>query len=278
MSADLAASSTCRYLTAIKDKHIQARARFPISASELSAWRRAIQRKMGRATQQELPLTKSMIHRMLCLPTRSDNEEQDVLATAVAALTACRPSDLVNVDVCDFLLSYALDPPGTAALRIWGMKNDVLRKGHHPRIGIARDPRKDVIRRILEWCARHQLAPRPQCSKRVNQSAPCTACGTLFRSLDHGVPRRTSDPAHPLSTMDFTHMVRRVVQRLGYDQRAFTARSCRMCALSVGGNQLLPSYMVTLQSGHSEGNRSAPGYMTITHRRALFALWNAFGL
>ena len=278
ISADLVYTTISRYMTAILDMHRRSGNPAPLPADELKDLRRAIRSQTGRPPITELPITVDILHAMLLLPTRNDQDLHDVLATATTTILACRPSDAVNIEPCDLLLDFAVDPPGTAAVRLWGMKNDPWRKGHHPRIGIARDPRKDILPRLIAWCARHNILPRSACTKAQDPSSSCTTCGTLFRTFEHGRPLPTSDPRHPMSTGMLTAAVRRVLSRLGYDPRAFTARSCRAGGLSAGGNVCLPDYMVTLQTGHARGNRSAPGYMTITDPEALFALWRAFRL
>lgn len=278
ISADLVATTILRYLTAVTDMHKRSHKPFPLSDTELGTLRKAVRRKTGRAVYQDLPITVEMVHAMLELPVRTNQEYQDILSTAMATVLACRPSDAVNIDVCDFLLNFAIDPPGTAAVRLWGMKNDPERKGHHPRLGKASDTRKDLIEWVLKWCAKHKLVPHPRCTKQQESSSPCEHCGTLFRALANDRPRQTNDPRHPLTTGMFTAAVRRVVSRLNLDPSAFSARSCRQGGLSAGANARLPDSLVTLQSGHKHGNRSAPGYMTITNPRALFALWRAFGL
>ena len=278
ISADLVADTILRYLTAILDKHKRHDMACPLPAHELADLRRAIRRQTSHAACKELPVTIDMLHAMLQLPVSSNQEYQDILITAVATVLACRPSDAVNIEPCDFLLHYALDPPGTAAVRLWGMKNDPWRKGHHPRIGRASDRRFDLVHWILRWCSKHNILPHHRCSKPQHASSSCQACGTLFRRLHNDVPLPTSDPRHPLTTTMMTAAVRRVAARLHLDPAAFAARSCRDGGLSAGGNACLPDYMVTLQSGHARGNRSAPGYMTITDPAATFALWRAFRL
>jgi hypothetical protein len=217
-----------------------------------------------------------MLHEMLRLPIRSSQDYQDIMATATATVLACRPSDAVNIEVCDFMLEYQLDPKGTAAVRLWGMKNDKWRKGHHPRIGKANDQRKDLVTWILKWCARYSLKPHPDCSKLDHPRASCKACGTLFRKLIDDKPLPTRDPQHALTTGMFTAAVRRVMTRLGHNPTPFQGRSCRSGGLSAGANVCLPDYLITLQTGHARGNKSAPGYMTITDPKALFALWKCF--
>jgi hypothetical protein len=149
VAADLAGAMVRRYLQAIKDQHERRSETFLLRAADLSRWNRAIARHSARPRPPIIPVSAGMVRRLLRLRVDSPELFQDVLATVVCTVTATRPSDLVNIDVCDFLLQYHNDPPGTAAIRIWSSKPDVARKGHFPCIGRATDHTNDVIGRVL---------------------------------------------------------------------------------------------------------------------------------
>ena len=281
VAADLASSTIRRYLQSLRDQHVRRSVPFPLDPLETSRWNRAISRHSARERPQTVPVTASMIRRLLDLSVDSPEAFQDALATALCTVTATRPSDLVNIDVCDVLLQFHNDPPGTAAIRIWGSKPDVARKGHFPRVGRAANPRFDIIARILHWCLANDLLPSARCSKSARPRDPCSACGTLFRQL--GPDRRTRptrDPSHPWATIDLTRAVRRAVARLGYDPSGFEGRSCRIGGISTGAAALIPEYVIALQSGHANpnSNPSARRYIVLQSPTAVFALWHAFGL
>ncbi len=281
VAADLAASTIRRYLHAIKDQHVRRGEPFLLDQGQLGRWNRAISRHTARERPQVVPISAHMVRRLLLLPTTSPRDFQDVLATVLCTVTATRPSDLVNIDVCDLLLQYHNDPPGTAAIRIWGSKPDIARKGHFPRVGRSSDPRLSVVDRLLYWCLSSGLLPSPRCSKAARPRTACTACGTLFRRLDAtGAARPSADPSHPWSTSDFTQAVRRAVSRIGYDPAGFEARSCRIGGISTGASALIPEYVIALQSGHASrgSNPSARRYIVLRSQTAVFALWDAFGL
>eukprot|EP00961_Rhodomonas_salina_P270788 3659085-Rhodomonas_salina.1 len=115
VAADLAASSIARYMQALKDHHSRHRKPFPVAAVELKRWIRAVTRISTWTLPQLAPVSAEQLRRLLLLPMRTLSELQDALLTALCTVLACRPSDLVNIDVCDVLLSYLNDPPGTAA-------------------------------------------------------------------------------------------------------------------------------------------------------------------
>lgn len=281
LAADKSGETIRRYLTAIKDRHRSLGVPFAVPPDTTSRWQRAISRHTSRPAPPLAPVSADQLRRLLLLPMTSMQDFQDALSTAVCTVTGVRSSDLVNIDVCDVLLQYYNDPPDTVAIRVWGAKPDVARKGHHPRIGRPLHPRRDVVAWILQWCSLQGLLPSPLCSKPDRPRQPCLACGTLFRRLDRrGLALPTSDSRHPLSTLDFTHGVRRAMARLGNDPAAFDGRSCRSGALSTGADAGLPEYHICLQTGHHapSSNPSARRYMTIRAPSALFALWHAFEL
>lgn len=280
-AADLSAGTARRYLAGLHAKHRDLHLPFPLSAAERSRWGKAL--NTGHARQQPLvaPVTAHMVRAALRLPVHSAEACQDVMALALATLLGCRPSDLVNIDVCDFLLDFLNDPPNTAAFRIRAMKNDAQRKGHFPRIGAPKHPSNDIIARLLHWCRTYNLRPQPTCTKPLRPTAPCHACGTLFRRLHNQKPLPTADPAHAWSYDNFLSAVRRVATRLHMDPNAFTGRSCRYGALSIAADAGLPEYLVTVQTGHKQpaaSNASARGYMLVTHPRALFQFYDLFQL
>ena len=281
VAADLAASTIRRYLQALKDQHVRRSEQFLLDPPEINRWNRALSRHMARERPQLVPVSAGIVRSLLRVPTTSAGLFQDILATALCTVTATRPSDLVNIDVCDFLLQFHNDPPGTAAIRIWGSKPDVARKGHFPRIGRATDPRHCIISRVLHWCLSNGLLPSTRCSKTARPRSACAACGTLFRRLGpDGRVRATSDPSHPWHTRDFTQAVRRAVACIGYDPAGFEARSCRIGGISTGASALIPEYIIALQSGHAQpnSNPSARRYIVLRSPSAVFALWHAFRL
>lgn len=283
-AADLAGSTIRRYLSAIRDQHARRGRAFGWSADRAARARRAVSRHASRPKLQLAPVSAGHLRRLFALPCGSPGDLQDVLATALCTVTGLRPSDLVNLDVCDFLLNFAGDPPGTAAFRVWASKTDIARKGHHPRVGRPRDPRHDLVGWLLFWCQTHGLFPSARCSKGARPAAACPACGTLFRTIGpDGRPLPTRDPRHPWRTIDFTRAVRRAMERIGCDPAAFDGRSCRIGALSTGASRLVPGYLITLQTGHAPSggpglSASAQRYTVLQGHRALFALWDAFRL
>lgn len=283
VAADLTANTIALYFTCIKDHHLRHGLPFILAESEQRAWMRALGCKVSRPTRQDIPTTAAQVRALLVLPVRTAQEYQDILATSLATVIACRPSDLVDIDVCDFLLSFFNDPPGTAAINIRGAKPDVKRKGHHPRLGAAADPRYDLVAWILEWCAHWGYRTSDACTKQTRPHAHCFACGALFRKLDNNVPRPASNPRHSWSTDDFTKAVRQAITRLdsGTDASMYTARSCRAGALSLGASRSIPEYIMSLQSGHRRPQMSNPAtqhYILLSPDGPLFELWAAFGL
>ena len=281
VAADLAASTIQRYLHALRDQHIRRSEPFPLHPTDVRRWSRAISRHTARSRPPIVPISADIVRSLLYLRMDSADLFQDILATTLCTVTATRPSDLVNIDVCDFLLQYHNDPPGTAAVRIWSSKPDVARKGHFPRIGRSADPRCSVIDRVLFWCLSNNLLPSTRCSKAARPRDACLACGTLFRRLgSDGRPRPTTDSSHPWHTRDLTRAVRRAVARLGYDPAGFEARSCRSGGISTGAAALIPEYVIALQSGHANphSNPSAQRYIVLRSPSAVFALWQAFRL
>ena len=283
-TADLAGSTIRRYLSAIRDQHTRRGHALTWSVDRAARARRAVSRHASRTRPQLAPITPWHLRRLFALSHDSPGDLQDALATALCTVTGLRPSDLVNLDVCDFLLNFAGDPPGTAAFRVWASKTDIARKGHFPRVGRPRHRRHDLVNWLLYWCHTHGLFPASSCTKGRRPTAPCSACGTLFRTIGRdGRPLPTRDPRHPWRTIDFTRAVRRAMSRVGCDPMAFDGRSCRIGATSTGASRLVPGYLITLQTGHApsrgpELSDSARRYAVLQGPRALFALWDAFRL
>lgn len=274
-----------RYLQAIRDRHVRGGFRHAVPTSEVTTWMRAIHRQGGRPPASIGTFSAGHLRKMLLLPTRVPLDvetQQAILATCLATAIACRPSELVNIDVCDILFQYFQDPPGTAAVRIWGGKTDVQRKGHFPRLGRPVDPRCDLVAILRKWCRRHHLAVSPLCSKRSLPGRACSACGPLFRYIRSPLDAGVSASAARWSTARFTHAVRCAVSAIGLDPRLFEARSCRSSGISIAVEHGVPDFLIALQSGHAVP-RAGPGcamhgYIRIPAGQAVFRYWDSLQL
>jgi integrase len=286
LTMGLGPSSIRRYLQALRDRHRRCDLPFPLASEEMTLWMRALSRHVGRPPPALSTFSRGDLRSLLLRPSTSpalsSTDQQAILATCLAIAIACRPSELVRIDVCDILYDYFQDPPGTAAVRIWGGKCDIARKGHFPRLGRPRDPRFDIVSLLATWCARWSLLRSPGCSKPQVPKRSCLACGSLFRHFSSGAPRPTSHPHHRWSTSDFTATVRRAAQIINLDPSRFEARSCRMSGISIAAEASLPEYLIALQTGHapphSGTNPSTRGYMRVASGSAIFAFWEALEL
>lgn len=152
VAADLAASSITRYMQAMKDHHSRHWKLFPVAAAEFKCWILAVTWISTRTLPQLAQVSAEQLRSLLLLPMHTLSEFQDALSTALCTVLACLPSDLVNIDLCNVLLSFLNDPPCTAAISIWGCKANKDSKGHHQRLCLARHPRRNVVQWILHWC------------------------------------------------------------------------------------------------------------------------------
>ena len=285
IAIEMQAASLLRLLTSVRARHSAADLPMALSPMAVSRWRRALRHGIARPPSRIYrPCTVQHIHAILRLSCNNLEDLRDKVLCAGGQTLGPRPSELIRVDVCDFLRAQGADPAGTVRVRFWRRKNDLARRGHFPRLGRARRAELDVVAWFQAYMDRAGLKIHPQCSKTARPHAPCQACGLLFRRLDaSGRPFAAGDSRGLLSTMDLTNIVRKMMAKLGEDPSDFRARSLRQGCVTAGFEAGLPEYLVYLQTGHRGlgGPAAVPAgrrYALLNDLRAVFAMWNVFGL
>eukprot|EP00961_Rhodomonas_salina_P164611 2217893-Rhodomonas_salina.1 len=84
---------------------------------------------------------------------------------------------------------WEFDGLNTLAILLWSRKNDGLKRGLFPRIGLGSAPDTCPLKLIREYMARAGLRISDGCTKKVWKRSPCEACGRLFRNTTAGGKR-----------------------------------------------------------------------------------------
>ena len=285
MAIEMQAASLLRLLTSVRARHSAADLPMALSPASVAQWRRALKHGIARPPSRIYrPCTVQHLHALLRLQCLNLEDVRDKVLCGGGLTLGPRPSELIRVDVCDFLRAQGNEPAGTVRIRFWRRKNDLARRGHFPRLGRARRAEFDLVAWFQAYMDRAGFKVHPHCSKKARPHAPCQACGLLFRRFNAaGRPFEAGDPRGLLSTMDLTNIVRKTMAKLGEDPADFRARSLRQGCVTAGFEAGLPEYLVYLQTGHRGlgGPASVPAgrrYALLNDLHALFAMWNVFGL
>lgn len=163
----------------------------------------------------------------------------------------------------------------TRAYNIAFRKNDQLRKGHSPRVGVALNPHFDLHAQTDAMILLLGTTPRPNCTKARELGSPCPACFPLFpRRINRG---QDFDLTRQASSEEMSAMIVRGLGHVGFDTTLFSGISARKGGLSTAIEAGVPESILWMQSGHAQ-DAAARRYVALQSPALLYKTWEAFRL
>ena len=150
----------------------------------------------------------------------------------VGTVGACRKSELVELDVCDWV--EGRDRSGVtgaslgAALNIRAQKNSLGPRSK--KFAFGDNPELCLVSKMRLYLESTGLSPQSGCQKWARPGGAgvkCTECGPLFPAMPYGRP--TADPATrlPLSKGSVAKVLATVLDEIGADHRGHSTKSMR---------------------------------------------------
>ena len=243
---------------------------------------RTVAKLTGTQQRIKVPVTADILKSVLDLAYNTMVDERDRLAVAVAVVCAMRPAEIRQLQVCDLrfdadvAVSNHVFYKGTLSINISSCKQDQARKGHHPRVGKAKQPKYDIVARLKEHIRVAGLAQSISCTKSANPSARCPYCPPLFPATIQCAGRTMCTSTAP-PTGWFTQAMQKCITQIGLGKIHFSGKSARKGGISSALDEGVPEALLYLQSGHSLPT-SGRTYMQISRIRLLYAMWESFQL
>ena len=166
-----------------------------------------------------------------------------------------------------------------AAIHVLRRKNDQGRKGHHPRLGRARDPALDVVHQLKAYLRAAGLAVSPRCGKKRAPQARCCYCPPLFPRAVRGAGGTWTLHGAAVTPAGFSEMIPRALERVGVNAEGFSGVCARRGGITTAIEAGVPEHVLWMQSGHAQ-DRAARQYVVLnaTNPELLFRTFEAFGL
>ena len=165
-------------------------------------------------------------------------------------IEACR---LQFCDRFDLFASMARGIPGlhgTAAFHIESRKIDGTRRGHHPALGRATDPRCDIVTQLRQWASVRGLTVDASCTKRSYIASRCLFCPQFFSRFDNGPGQLPVATHTELSVKMAGAAVKRYVTQVGVPVDCFSGVSCCKGCITTAILANAPEEIIYIQSGH----------------------------
>jgi integrase len=234
----------------------------------------------GKTEQLKLPVNPMCIKHMLSKSTASFSEEQEVLAVALGAACAARPSEVTQIRLCqirigaDAEIDSSPKYKNSAVVHLHTRKQDQLRKGHDMRIGRPINPRFDVLNRLEKMWQSKSIAPHPLCQATSDPSQQCVLCPFAFSKTTTGGKLIQGTPQ---STDWYSKAVRKHIGSQFPNPSRFSGKSTRIGAISNALNYGIPEEIIYLQSGHGP-SKSGRSYMQLGMLHHLYRMYDSWQL
>lgn len=254
------AASVAKHLAAILHRQRQFGGPHPLAFRQLGTWLKPLRKALSTPKPVLVRLHARHIRDMLQIIPDDLIQERDILMVAVGTVGAMRPSEVVGLDVCDWLVGHELgadNRPLGAAAYIKKQKNDQIRQGMLKRFAFGTEKQTCIPYRVGEYLKKTGLRNHPQCVKWTgrleNQASACETCGRLFRKM-----RRYTDGDVAIA-MAFPHALgvdapqaalTSALKRIGVPPMGFTAKAMRRGGLSTAKRAGVPAALRREQSGH----------------------------
>lgn len=270
---------------AIAYQHRHHRKDSPIaSAGGYGRLAKCIARFAGTQRPMKYPVHRDMVVAMLRSRPQTLVQLRDGLASVVATLTCLRPGEGAALQVCDAWFDYDARAggaycTGTAALNVLRRKNDQGRKGHHPRLGRAKDPALDVVHQLKAYLRAAGLVVSPRCGKKRAPQARCRHCPPLFPRAVRGAGGVWTLRGEAVTPAGFSEMIPRALERVGVSAEGFSGVCARRGGITTAIEAGVPEHVLWMQSGHAQ-DRAARQYVVLSasNPELLFQTFQAFGL
>ena len=132
----------------------------------MGAWLLGLKKNTSSSVKTKMRLTPIRIRLIASLPTTSLLRERDFIMVQLGTLDAFRQSELISLDVCDWLTNRKCDSRGQsygAMVFLKKQKNDQDGKGRWKRIGCGGD--LCLVRRVERYLHEAQLYTHADCQK-----------------------------------------------------------------------------------------------------------------
>ena len=121
---------------------------------------------------------------------------RDCLCAAVTTVVCGRCAETAALQVCDRWENYDglagyRRFEGGSLINIKVRKNDQIREGHRPRIGVSKDPSLDINDQLTAFFREAGLVQRKGCTKRSEPQAPCLVCPRCSQGPSGAAKRST---------------------------------------------------------------------------------------
>ena len=180
---------------------------------------------------------------------------RNVCVAMVGTVGACRKSEIMEVDVCDWVEGRDYDSrhgqPLGASLNIRVQKNSLTPKSKKFAYGGAAGT--CVVRKMQLYRQRAGLQVQPGCQKWASPQGAgvkCRLCGPLFPSLPFGKPTAVPGLRQGLSKHTIGAAVTNLLDQIQADHKHCTSKSMRRGGLSTAKRAGIPKALRMAQSGH----------------------------
>ena len=255
-----APSTVAKYLSAVQHRCRQFGAPPPLAFREMAAWMKPLRRLIAAPAGVTSRLWPCHIQAFLSAQVDDGLQERNALMIAIGTVGAMRPSELVALDVCDWIAAFETDRHmrflGDAAY-IKRQKNDQQGVGMYKRFAYGSTPRSCIPSRIHAYMLRFGLVRHPNCEKWSGDSGmrsrPCQLCGRLFRKMircaDGRVIVKRAVP-HDLSREAVQTALLDLIRSAGALGTGYTGKALRRGGLSTAKRAGIPPALRREQSGH----------------------------
>jgi len=207
----------------------------------------------------KMRLTPIHIRLIASLPTISLLHERDSILVQLGTLGALQQSELVALDVCDWIVNRECDAKGKscgAMIFVKRKKNDQEGKGRWKRICWGGP--LCLVKRIesyLHWSNLHTNAACLKWKDVALRTLPCATCGPLFSMVYGGT--RFYAQRERVSSKHITNAIARMLTIAQVDDVGFTSKSMRKGGLSTAKRAGVPKALRCQQSGHQSNAHKA---------------------
>ena len=224
----------------------------PLQYREMGAWLLGIKKNTSSGVKTKMRLTPMHIRLIASLPTNSLLHERDSILVQLGTLGAFRQSELISLDLCDWLMDRECDPRGQsygAMVFIKRQKNDQAGKGRWKRIAWGEN--LCLVKRVERYLHEAHLYTHAECLKWKDVAMRTTTgdkCGPLFPMVYGGT--RFNYRRQHITAKHITNAIARMLTAAQVDDTGFTSKSMRKGGLSTAKRAGIPRALRCQQSGH----------------------------
>ena len=192
----------------------------------MGSWLLGLKKNTNSGVKTKMRLTPIHIYLIASLPTTSLSHERDSILVQLGTLEPFRQSELVALDVCDWIVNRECNAKGQscgAMVFVIRQKNDQEGKGRWKRIGLG--GLLCVVKRIesyLHWANLHKSTACLKWKDVALRTSPCPTCGPLFPMVYGGT--RFNAQRERISSKYITSAIARMLTVAQVDDIGFTSK------------------------------------------------------